>query len=168
MSGKLFHLFIVSFLFAAGVQAQGLNWHLTAQAGTVNTHHNNFQGAFLAGFESLEGQQLSFGPVVKGYMANKQMENMIGGRVYSQAKVADKLSLYIQCDIFSGAKSPLDNTRAPMRLESGAGLIYTFYEKIGVSAGYNFGEFNPLSGMRKNSPSIKLVYLVPLSYNRGW
>src|SRR5690606_2830886 len=136
--------------------------------GTANTQSNNFQGAFLAGFESLEGQQLSVGPVFKGYMANNQMENTMGGRIYSQAKVVNNLSLYIQCDIFSGVKSPINHTRAPIRLESGAGAIYTFYEKIGVSAGYNFGEFNPLSGMRKNSPSIKLVYVVPLMHNRGW
>lgn len=170
MSGKLFYLFIVSLIFTTvtAVNAQSLNWHLTAQAGTLSTQHNNFQGAFLAGFESLEGQQLSFGPVVKGYMANKQIENTLGGRVYSQAKVVNNLSLYIQCDVFNGVKSQITHTRAPIRLESGAGFIYTVYERIGISAGYNFGEYNPLSGIRKNSPSVKLVYLVPLTYNQRW
>lgn len=161
-------LLIIPFLFIATVKGQTLNWHLTAQAGTVNNNFTNFQGAFLAGFESLEGQQLAFGPVFKGYMLNADMQNVAGGRIYSQSKVVSNLSLYIQCDVFSGVKSALTNTRSPMRLESGAGAIYTIYEKIGISAGYNFGEYNPLTGYRKNSPAIKLVYLMPLNSNRSW
>ena len=161
-------LLLIPIFFLSTANGQSLNWHLTAQAGTVNNHFKNFQGAFLAGFESMEGQHLSFGPVVKGYLVNTDFKNLAGGRIYSQSRVIKNLSLYIQCDIFNGVKSPLTHTRSPMRLESGAGVIYTIYEKIGLSAGYNFGEYNPLNSYRKNSPAIKLVYLVPLANNRGW
>jgi hypothetical protein len=101
-------------------------------------------------------------------MLNADLKNVAGGRIYSQSKVVKNLSLYIQCDIFTGVKSPITESRSPMRLESGAGAIYTFYQQIGISAGYNFGEYNPLTGFRKNSPAVKLVYLVPLNASRNW
>ncbi len=159
---------ILLLFFFVSSKAQELNWHLTAQAAAVNNHFSNFQGAFLAGFESMEGQQLSFGPVCKGYMESSVIKNVVGGRIYSQALIVNNVSMYIQCDVFSGVKSQYTASRSPMRLESGAGIIYTFYKKIGVSAGYNFGEYNPLSGVRKNSPAVKLVYMVPINNNRGW
>lgn len=149
-------------------KSQNLNWHLSAQAGATSHQFENFQGSLLAGFENLQGQQLSVGPVFKGYTMNTEFKNALGGRIYSQAKVYNDISLYIQCDIFDGTRSiSSPSVKSPMRLETGAGIIYTYRQTIGLSAGYNIGELNPISGIRKNSPAIKLVYLMPIGY-RGW
>lgn len=162
-------IFITLSFFVITLKAQSLSWHLTAQAGTANYQFENFQGAFLAGFKNPDGQQLSFGPVVKGYNLNNQFTNVLGGRIYSQAKVYRGISLYLQCDVFDGVRSQsLTTAKSPMRLETGAGVIYTYREKIGLSAGYNLGELNPVSGIRKNIPSVKLVYLIPFSNNSSW
>lgn len=167
MLKKLLSLFLLSLFFFTS-NSQTLNWHVTAQAGTDNSQFQNYQGAFLAGFHTAEGQQLSFGPVLKGYTLNTESRNIYGGRIYSQAKVLGPLSMYLQCDVFTGTRStsPLATTRSTMRLESGAGILYTYQDKVGISAGYNLGELNPLSGVRKNTPSIKLIYFMPFSSNR--
>jgi|GEM_PF-1069886 len=167
MLKKYIFLLALSFLTATG-KSQNLNWHLTAQAGMADYRIENFQGAFLAGFETMEGQQLSIGPVFKNFSMNTHSETTIGGRIYSQTKVYDALSLYIQCDVFAGVESNVVvSSKSPMRLETGAGLIYTYHDKIGLSAGYNLGELNPISGVRKGTPSIKLIYIMPLG-NNGW
>jgi hypothetical protein len=166
----LLKLFTFSFLLVSTtlVKSQGLNWHFTAQAGTANYHYENFQGAFLAGFQTPEGQQFSFGPVVKGYEFDTRFKNVMGGRIYSQAKIYKGLSMYLQCDIFDGIRSQsVASAKSPMRLETGAGIIYTVYNRVGVSAGYNLGELNPVAGIRQNTPSVKLIYLMPFG-NRGW
>lgn len=148
-------------------KSQTFNWHLAAQAGTANHHFENYQGALMAGFQNSDGQQLSFGPIFKRYNMNSQFKNSMGGRIYSQAKVYNSISLYLQCDVFDGVQSQFHSSgKSPMRLESGAGIIYTFYEKVGLSAGYNLGELNPLTGLRKNTPVIKLIYLMP--FTRPW
>jgi hypothetical protein len=158
---------ILFLLIAAGVKAQNLNWHVTAQAGTANHHLQNFQGSLLGGFKTEEGQQLSFGPVVKGFEFNQQLKNVYGARIYSQVKAVGSVSFYLQCDIFDGAKSnSIVATKSPMRLETGAGVIYTYRGTVGLSAGYNMAELNPVSGIRRNTPSIKLIYLVP--FVRNW
>ena len=155
-------------LFISVAKSQTLNWHIAAQAGTANYHFENFQGAFLAGFQNSQGQQFSFGPVIKGYEMNSGFKNIIGGRIYSQAKIYKGISMYLQCDIFDGIRSQsLATAKSPMRLETGGGVIYTYRETIGLSAGYNLGELNPLSGLRENTPSIKLIYVMPIGY-RGW
>jgi hypothetical protein len=113
---------------------------------------------------------LSLGPVFKGYSLNTQRENILGGRIYSQAKMVQGLSFYLQADVFGPAKSSaLAQTSATstMRLETGAGLIYTYREIVGLSVGYNLGELNPINGLRKNTPSLKLIYLVPFG-GRSW
>ena len=157
--------FFFSFLTA---NSQTLSWHVTAQAGTANYHFQNFQGAFLAGFQNFQGQQFSFGPVVKGYEMNAGFKKIIGGRIYSQAKIYRGLSMYLQCDVFDGIRSQsVVSAKSPMRLETGGGIIYTYQEMIGLSAGYNLGELNPLSGIRENTPSIKLIYLMPIG-GRRW
>ncbi len=144
--------------------SQALNWHLSAQAGTADYHFENFQGAFLAGFKNYDGQQLSLGPIFKGYNLNSDNHNFMGARIYSQAKIYQGVSMYLQCDIFDGIRSKIGPLlKSPMRLETGAGIIYTYKERVGLSAGYNFGEYNPISKFRKNTPSIKLIYLMPLS-----
>ena len=160
-----FSILILSTLL---VKSQSLDWHLTAHAGTARYHFENFQGAFLAGFQNQQGQQFSFGPVVKGYEFQAGFKNMIGGRIYSQAKIYKGLSMYLQCDVFDGVRSQsIASAKSPMRLETGAGIIYTVYNRVGVSAGYNLGELNPVAGIRQNTPSVKLIYLMPVG-NRGW
>lgn len=167
MLKKYAFLLALSFLSVAG-KSQNLNWHLTAQAGMSSYRIENFQGAFLGGFETMEGQQLSIGPVFKNFSMNTHSKTTVGGRIYSQTRVYDALSLYIQCDVFAGAKSTVvASSQSPMRLETGAGLIYTYQDKIGLSAGYNLGELNPLSGVRKGVPSIKLIYKIPF-VNDSW
>ena len=167
MLKKHLSLFVLILTFSSA-HSQILNWHVTAQAGTANYHLENFQGAFLTGFKTQLGQQFSFGPVVKGYEFNAGFKNFIGGRIYSQAKVFRGISMYLQCDVFDGVRSQsLTSAKSPMRLETWAGVIYTFQEKIGLSAGYNLGELNPITGLRKNTPSIKLIYLMPIG-ERGW
>ena len=162
----LLFLFIVFFITSA--KAQNLNWHVSAQAGAANYQFENFQGAVLAGFENFQGQQLSVGPVMKGYTMNTEFKKVLGGRIYSQAKVYKEISMYLQCDIFDGIRSQsLSAVKSPMRIETGAGIIYTYNQTIGVSAGYSIGELNPITGTRKNSPVVKLVYLMPIGY-RGW
>ncbi|MBC8054480.1 MAG: hypothetical protein H7Y13_15580 [Sphingobacteriaceae bacterium] len=162
-------LFFLLLTFSAlFVKAQTLNWHFAAQAGTARYQFENFQGAFLTGFQNEQGQQFSFGPVIKGYEFEAGFKNVFGGRIYSQAKVYRGVSMYLQCDIFDGTRSQLlSSAKSPMRLETGAGIIYTYHERIGLSAGYNLGELNPLSGIRENTPSIKLIYLMPFGA-RSW
>lgn len=156
-------IFIFFLLSISSAKSQITNWHLTAHAGTANYHFENFQGAFLTGFRTEQGQQFSFGPVVKGYEFNTSFKNVIGGRIYSQAKVFRSVSMYLQCDVFDGMRShSVSAAKSPMRLETGAGMIYTFRETVGLSAGYNLGELNPINGLRKNTPSIKLIYLMPV------
>lgn len=167
MLKKYIFLCALSF-FAFSGECQNLNWHLTAQAGMANYRIDNFQGSFLAGFETAEGQQLAIGPVFKSFAMNTHSETSIGGRIYSQAKVYDALSLYIQCDVFAGIASTIQvASKSPMRLETGAGLIYMYHDKFGLSAGYNLGELNPISGVRKGAPSIKLIYTIPF-VNSNW
>lgn len=161
-------LFLTLLFFVSTLKSQQLDWHLTAQAGTANYHFENFQGAVLAGFKNFAGQQLSFGPVVKGYNLNTQLKNIFGARVYSQAKIYKGISMYLQCDVFDGIRSQsVTSAKSPMRLETGAGIIYTYHDQVGISVGYNLGELNPVSGMRKNTPAIKLIYLMPFS-NNSW
>lgn len=165
MLKKFIFLCVLSFLAVEG-KCQVLNWHLTAHAGMANYRIDNFQGAFLAGFATVEGQELSIGPVFKNFSTNAHSQTSIGGRIYSQTSVFEALSLYIQCDIFAGTKSNiLSSSRSPMRLETGAGLIYMYHDKIGLSAGYNLGELNPISKVRKGAPSIKLIYTIPFISN---
>lgn len=160
-----FSAFVILIIYTA--KSQHLNWHVTAQAGTAKYQFENFQGAFLAGFQNPQGQQFSFGPVIKGYEFNSGFKNIMGGRVYSQAKIYKGISMYLQCDVFGGSKSTsIYASRSPMRLETGAGVIYTVYNRVGLSAGYNLGELNPISGLRRNTPAIKLIYLMPFN-DRG-
>jgi hypothetical protein len=161
-------LIILSFCLVA--KSQTLDWHVSAQAGTANYHFENYQGSVLAGFKTQSGQMLSLGPVFKGYNMNSQYQNVMGGRIYSQARMAGGLSFYLQCDVFG--RSPANSftptsATSTMRLETGAGIIYTFKETIGLSAGYNLGELNPINGIRKNTPAVKLIYLLPFGA-RGW
>ncbi|HEY0055043.1 MAG TPA: hypothetical protein VGB63_06790 [Pedobacter sp.] len=163
MIKKLLLPIILTFVLT-NTYSQALNWHLSAQAGTADYHFENFQGAFLAGFKNYDGQQLSFGPIFKGYNLNSDNHNFMGARIYSQAKIYQGVSMYLQCDIFDGIRSKIGApSKSPMRLETGAGIIYTYKERVGLSAGYNFGEYNPVNRFRKNTPSIKLIYLMPLS-----
>ena len=163
---------VITFLFVicayTSATSQNLNWQLSAQAGTANHEFKNFQGAILAGFKTFEGQQLSVGPVFKGYSMNSAFRNVTGGRIYSQVKVYEGVSMYLQCDVFGGTKSSfVASARSTMRLETGAGIIYTYRDAVGISAGYSLAEYNPLTQVRKNAPSIKLVYLMPFG-RRNW
>ena len=161
-------LLLAIIITSAVAKSQTLNWHLSAQAGTANYQFENFEGSFLAGFKSEAGQELSVGPVVKGYYMDNHSNNMLGARIYSQAKLFNSFSVYMQCDVFGGVPSQtLSSTRSPMRLETGAGLNFTFQEKFGVSAGCNIGALDPISNVRKNTPSVKLIYLMPFA-KRGW
>lgn len=167
MVRRIFILVLLS-IFAFSAKSQNLNWHITAQAGAANYQFENFRGAVLAGFQNMDGQQLSFGPVVKGYNINTELKTVLGGRIYSQARLYKGVSMYLQCDVFDGTRSrSFSSVKSPMRLETGAGITYTYREIIGLSAGYNLAELNPLTGVRKNTPAIKLIYLVPIGY-RGW
>jgi hypothetical protein len=163
MITKLLLSIILTF-FLTSIYSQVLNWHLTAQAGTANYHFENYQGAFLVGFKNVDGQQLSLGPVFKGYHFNSEYHKFMGARIYSQAKIYQGVSMYLLCDVFDGVRNKIGTpSKSPMRLETGAGFIYTYKERVGLSAGYNFGEYNPANRFRKNIPSMKLIYLMPFA-----
>ncbi|WP_374164102.1 hypothetical protein [Arcticibacter sp. MXS-1] len=154
-------------LLATGtsIKAQYLSWYISAQTGSCNYGSPNINGSVLAGFQTEAGQQFSVGPVIKSYMSNQRFGNIAGLRVYSQTSISEKVNLYMQCDVSNGTQFAAVSMKSPLRLETGIGINYMIGEKIGVGAGYNFGDYNPLSNMRKSSPALKLVYLVPFKSN---
>lgn len=157
-------------LFVSGisVKAQYLSWYLSAQTGSCNYGSPNMNGAVLAGFKTEAGQQLSFGPVVKSYMSDQKFGNLVGIRLYSQTSVSERVNIYMQCDVSNGTQFQAVSMKSPLRLETGVGINYMIGEKIGVGAGYNFGDYNPLNNMRKSSPSLKLIYLIPFRSNNWY
>ncbi|WP_256011953.1 hypothetical protein [Desertivirga xinjiangensis] len=151
------------------IKAQSLNWFVSAHAGTGNFKTASANGAVLAGFKNERGQQVAMGPVVKGFMHNGIMENVIGGRLYSQMNLAGPVDVYLQCDLTNG-RNQLQSAKAqvPVRLETGMGLNFLIRENIGIGCGYTFGEYNPISQQRKSSPVLKLTYLMPFQSSRNW
>lgn len=152
---------------ATSLKAQYLDWHLSAQTGSCNYGSANMNGSVMVGFRTEAGQELSVGPVFKSYLANQRFGNIAGVRVYSQTSVSEKVSFYLQCDVSNSTQFRTVSMGSPLRLETGIGVNYMFNEKVGVGAGYNFGDYNPLSNVRKSSPALKLVYLIPFRSN-GW
>ncbi len=157
----LFLLFISGF----SLRAQYLNWFVSAQTGGSGYGSTNVHGAVLAGFKTETGQQVSFGPVVKGYLSDQKFGNIVGARLYSQMNLSGNIGIYMQCDISNGNQFRAVSMTSPLRLETGIGVNYMMSEKIGVGAGYNFDDYNPLNNSRKSSPAIKLVYLIPFRSN---
>lgn len=154
-------------LSGSSLRAQYLNWFLSAQTGSSGYHSTGMHGAVLAGFKTETGQQVSFGPVVKGYLSDRKFGNLIGARLYSEMNLSEKLGIYMQCDVSNGDQFHSIDMRSPLRLEAGIGINYMLGERIGVGAGYNFDDYNPLTNSRQSSPALKLVYLIPLG-NNGW
>ena len=154
---------LLFFLIVSGFssRAQYLNWFLTAQTGSSGLETTNMNGAVLAGFRTEAGQQVSIGPVVKGYMSNHRFGNIVGARLYSEMSLSEKTGLYLQCDISNGDQFAAVSMKSPLRLETGVGINYMLGEKVGIAAGYNFGDYNPLNNTRKGSPAVKLIYLIP-------
>ena len=161
---RYIYLFIL-LLSVSSLKAQYLSWYMSAQTGSCNIGSANMNGAVLAGFKTEAGQQLSLGPVVKSYMSDQKFGNIVGLRLYSQTSLTEHFNLYMQADLSNGTQFCSVNMQAPLRLETGIGFNYMIGEKIGLGAGYNFGDYNPLNNMRKSSPSLKLIYLIPFRSN---
>ncbi len=146
-------------------KAQSLNWFISAHAGANNYKSATMNGAVLGGFRNEAGQQLAVGPVVKSFMLNGIMKNVVGGRVYSQMNLVGKIDAYLQCDISNISQVQSANGLSPVRIETGMGLNFMLKENLGIGCGYTFGEYNPLTNQRNSSPSLKLVYVMPFFSN---
>jgi len=149
-------------------KAQSLNWFVSAHVGASNYKSAGMNGAVMGGFRNEMGQQISIGPVVKGYMLNGIMKNQLGGRVYAQMNLSGRLDAYIQCDATDAKQFQNVSTKSPVRIETGMGLNLMIKDNLGVGCGYTFGELNPVSNQRISSPSLKLVYVMPFLSNSRW
>lgn len=167
MNKKLLLVFLLLNCLST-VKAQSLNWFVSAHAGANNYKSASMNGAVLGGFRNESGQQLAIGPVVKGFMQNGIMRNVIGGRLYSQMNLSGKLDAYLQCDVSNGNQFQAVKSQPLVRIETGMGLNFMIKENIGVGCGYTFGEYNPLTNQRKSSPVLKLVYVMPFSSGSNW
>lgn len=141
--------------------AQYLSWFVTAHSGNSSFNTANVNNAVLAGFKTEGGQQFSFGPVIKSYLADQKLGNIPGFRMYSQTALYQGINVYLQCDIANGDRFHAFSMGAPLRIESGAGLNFTIRERVGFGVGYNFGEFNPLNNARQTVPVFKFLYVLP-------
>ncbi|WP_207423728.1 hypothetical protein [Desertivirga brevis] len=149
-------------------KAQSLNWFVSAHVGTSNYKTASMNGAVMGGFKNEMGQQVSIGPVVKGYMLNGIVKNQVGARLYAQMNLSGKIDAYIQCDASDATQFRTAPGKSPVRLETGMGLNFMIKENLGVGCGYTFGEINPLSNQRLSSPSLKIVYVLPFLSNSRW
>jgi len=161
-------LVILLLNYLSTTKAQSLNWFVSAHAGANNYKSASMNGAILGGFKNENGQQLAIGPVIKGFMLNGIVKNVIGGRVYSQMNLTGKIDAYLQCDVSNLNQFQSASGQSPIRIETGMGLNLMVKENLGVGCGYTFGEFNPLTNQRVNSPSLKLVYTLPFMSNSRW
>ncbi|MXV51393.1 hypothetical protein GS399_10465 [Pedobacter sp. HMF7647] len=162
---RIFTLSIICFFVVLKVSGQSsLNWMLSTQAGLSSHTTTNYQGSLMIGFATQNNQQISVGPVIKSFfVANHQQAN-IGGRIYSQSPIVGPLSLYLQCDIFQMNMSPAQYTpEKKLKLDAGLGAAFTFNNNIGLAAGYNFGEFNPMTSTSKGVGNLRIFYNLPLT-----
>ncbi len=161
-------LFGIIFLISFSVQAQNLNWFISAHAGANNFETESVNGALLAGFENTFGHQVAFGPVFKSFTADQSLSAMLGARVYSQMRINDRLNAYLQADLSNGDKFSMIRMNAPLRLETGMGLNVMLKDNFGVGCGYTFGEYNPFTNQRRSAPTLKLVYSLSFANNNNW
>lgn len=154
-------LLVAALISANDVWAQYLSWFVSAQSGASNYATANVSNTVLAGFKTEGGEQFSFGPVVKSYFMEQRAGNIAGLRMYTQAPVIPGVNFYIQADLANGDRRGPIMMQAPVRLETGAGFNVMIRERIGCGLGYSFGEFNPMTNLRRSSPAFKLIYLMP-------
>lgn len=154
-------LLFVCLLVGQQCFAQYLSWFLSSQSGVNNFSGSNFNNSVLAGFKTEDGQQVSFGPVIKSFVTDQKLGNIPGIRLYSQTALVSGFNLYVQCDLANGDRFRAISFNAPFRIESGAGINFMIRERVGMGVGYNFGEFNPLNNLRESTPVFKLLYLLP-------
>ncbi|WP_207427186.1 hypothetical protein [Pedobacter sp. SYSU D00535] len=158
---------VILFLISLSVKAQNVNWFVSAHAGASNFKSATMNGAVVGGFQTAEGHQVAFGPVMKSFMMNGTYRNRIGARVYSQMHISDRVSAYLQADLSNGNQFSMFTSNMP-RLETGMGVNVMIQENLGVGCGFNLGEVNPFTSARSSSPAVKLIYSLPLSRNNGW
>jgi hypothetical protein len=150
------------------IKAQSLNWFVSAHVGSSNYKTASMNGALMGGFRNDLGQQVSLGPVVKGYMQNGIMKNKVGGRLYAQMNVSGRIDAYLQCDASETQRFQNSTVKSPIKIETGMGLNFMIKENLGIGCGYTFGEVNPVTNGRMSSPSIKFIYVMPFLSNSGW
>lgn len=161
-------LVILLLNFLSTTKAQSLNWFISAHVGASNYKSASMNGAVMGGFKNEMGQQISIGPVVKGFMINGIVKNVVGARAYAQMNLAGRVDAYIQCDASDSRTFQNVAAKSPVRIETGMGLNFMIKDNLGVGCGYTFGETNPITNQRMGSPSLKLVYVMPFLSNSGW
>lgn len=164
---KLAILFLFIALKTIPVCAQNryTNWLVSAQAGTTANLATNYQGALLVGFTTEVNQQVSIGPVIKGFYQNHSSQNLMGARMYSRVPLTEKLGLYIQADLLrTNTQHIYDVTIKPTaKLETSMGIELMALQNIGLTGGYNFQEYNPMSNSKAGNLNVRLIYNLPLS-----
>ncbi len=153
-----------------GLRAQNnyLNWMLTAQAGTTSNINTNYHTALLWGFKNDAGQQISIGPVIKGFMSNNHIENLFGARLYSKVNLVNNIGLYMQGDLLkTNLMHPgfdgISLIKTTPKLETSMGIEFVVLNNFSLGGGYNFQEYNPVKNSKTGTMNLRAVFNFSLS-----